>query len=189
MEYPNWFEMSDAKENFVKHLSYYAKKTNIHFLQIGAFTGDASAWLLNNILTGEKAWLTDVDTWEGSDEPVHGEMDWDDVFKTYRSKVIKYDNVSRFEGTSDKFFDVDTFKYDFIYIDGDHTAFGVLKDGMNAYKSCKVGGLIAFDDYLWTLNKGDFYDPGYAIDTLIHLLADRVEVIESNSQLWLKKIY
>lgn len=189
MEYPNWFEMSDAKNNFEKHLSVYAGKPNLHFLQIGAFTGDASAWLLNNILTGEKAWLSDVDTWKGSDEPVHEQMDWDDVFKTYRSKVAKFNNVSRFEGTSDLFFHTDTFKYDFIYIDGDHTAFGVLRDGMNAYESCKPGGIIAFDDYLWSLSKGDFFDPRFAIDALFHLLIGRVEKIEDNSQLWLKKIW
>jgi len=59
---------------------------------------------------------------------------------------------------------------------------------MNAYEQTVVGGLIAFDDYMWSMGKGDFYDPRYAIDTLIHLLIGRVEKIEDGPQVWLKKI-
>lgn len=189
MQYPNWFEMSDAKDNFVKHLSFYAGQPDLRFLQIGAFTGDASAWLCDNILTDNTSMLVDVDTWSGSDEPVHHEMDWDGVFKMYEIKTRRFNNIMRLKMTSDQYFSggVET-RFDFIYIDGDHTAFGVLRDGMNAYEKCKVGGIIAFDDYTWSLGKGDFYDPRYAIDSLFHLLIGRVEKIEDNGQLWLKKI-
>jgi predicted O-methyltransferase YrrM len=40
--------------------------------------------------------------------------------------------------------------YDFIYVDGDHTAYGVIKDAIASYECLNVGGIIAFDDYQWS---------------------------------------
>jgi len=51
-----------------------------------------------------------------------------------------------------------------------------------------VGGILAFDDYGWSESKGDFYEPRYAIDALCHLLIGKVEKIEDNYQVWLRKI-
>jgi len=192
MTYPNWFEQSDAKRNFEKHLLPLADK-EIKCLQVGAYTGDATKWMVENILKQEDSFLVDVDTWEGSDEAVHHNMDWKDVYKTYQeknAKALAENRVLTMQMTSDRYFAGIGQEqiFDFIYVDGDHTAFAVLRDGSNAYDKLKVGGILAFDDYIWSLNQGDFFDPKPAIDALIHLLAGRVEKIEDNSQLWLKKI-
>jgi len=192
MTYPNWFESTDAKANFERNLLPLADK-EIKCLQIGAYTGDATKWMVENILKQPHSFLVDVDTWEGSDEAVHHNMDWKDVYKTYQEKNAKAlaDNqVLTMQMTSDRYFAGigDEQIFDFIYVDGDHTAFAVLRDGSNAYDKLKVGGIIAFDDYGWSLGKGDFYDPRYAIDALLHLLIGRVERIEDNYQLWLRKI-
>ena len=72
--YPNWFEMT-AKENFESQLTPLAGKFGLRFLQIGAFTGDASVWLVDNILTQKNSVLEDVDIWTGSDEEEHKDMD------------------------------------------------------------------------------------------------------------------
>jgi hypothetical protein len=149
--------------------------------------------MVDNILKQPDSFLVDVDTWEGSDEAVHHNMDWQDVFKTYskkNAKAILDQQVVVMQMTSDKYFAgiSNEHVFDFIYVDGDHTAFAVLRDGSNAYDKLKVGGILAFDDYTWSMSKGDFYDPGYAIDALCHLLIGRVEKIEDNSQLWLRKI-
>jgi hypothetical protein len=192
MTYPNWFESTNAKENFERNLSPLANR-EIKCLQIGAYTGDATKWMVDNILKQPHSFLVDVDTWEGSDEPVHHNMDWKDVYKTYTDKnatAIFEQKVVVMQMTSDRYFAGigEEQIFDFIYVDGDHTAFAVLRDGSNAYNKLKVGGILAFDDYTWSMSKGDFYDPGYAIDALCHLLIGRVEKIEDNSQLWLRKI-
>jgi hypothetical protein len=190
MAYPNWFEETSAKANFERHLLPLAN-TALRCVQIGAYTGDASKWMVDNILQHESSVLIDVDTWQGSDEPVHKQMDWNDVWNTYYEKnkeAIEKKKIVPSKKRSDLFFSISGGGYDFIYIDGDHTAFAVLRDGMNAYEQTVVGGLIAFDDYMWSMGKGDFYDPRYAIDTLIHLLIGRVEKIEDGPQVWLKKI-
>ena len=65
MEYPNWFAQS-AQYNFDVLLQRFIGEDNLHFLQLGAYTGDASVWMAENILTGSNCMLMDVDTWEGS---------------------------------------------------------------------------------------------------------------------------
>lgn len=190
MTYPNWFESTDAKQNFERNLLPLSN-TALRCVQIGAYTGDATKWLVDNILQHESSVLIDVDTWQGSDEPVHKNMDWDDVWNTYYEKnkqAIENSKVIPIRKPSDSFFAMSGGGYDFIYVDGDHTAFAVLRDGMNAYEQTVIGGIIAFDDYTWSMGKGDFYDPHYAIDALCHLLVGKVEKIEDNSQLWLRKI-
>jgi predicted O-methyltransferase YrrM len=52
----------------------------------------------------------------------------------------------------------------------------------------KQGGLIIFDDYLWTCSKKDIDDPKPAIDAFIDLYADKIKVLFINQQVIIKKI-
>ena len=99
MSYPNWFA-SFAQGYFEKHLYRFKDQENLHFLQIGAFTGDASLWLVQNVLTHKSSVLVDVDTWQGSDEEAHHEMDFSDVEKTYDWKLKDYPRVIKVKQTS-----------------------------------------------------------------------------------------
>lgn len=186
MTYPNWFLHGGAQANFQKYLSHMPVR-KMSALQIGAYTGDATQWLLDNALTHSESMLTDVDTWEGSDEPVHKKMDWNSVEKVYDSKTLAYsDKLIKIKTTSDEFFKTNDKLYDFIYIDGDHTASSVLKDGVSAVKFVASGGIIAFDDYLWRSGKGASYDPYPAINAIAVCFSDKFDIIESGLQVWLK---
>jgi hypothetical protein len=83
-----WFA-DDGQDNFNIHLKEF-DNTPIKCLQIGAYTGDASVWILANILSHPDAKLVDVDTWQGSEEPVHYAMNWYTVESLYDEKT-KYD--------------------------------------------------------------------------------------------------
>lgn len=189
--YPNWFEQTQARENFEK---YAPRMQPVKCLQIGAYTGDATKWIAENLLTHPHSFLVDVDTWQGSDEPVHHNMNWDDVYETYKEKNKLYiedkKQVFPTRTTSDKYFSTidESDIFDFIYIDGDHTAFGVVRDITNAYRALKVDGVLALDDYTWSLGKGDFYDPKSAIDWFSTILNDRLELLVLNGQAWYKKV-
>lgn len=187
-EYPNWFLQGGAQHNFAKHLVNLQGKP-IKALQIGAYTGDATVWLFENVLTNPNSSLTDVDTWEGSDEPEHAALDWRSVEQVYDSKIDRYMSEKRLlkiKSTSDKFFDTNKTFYDFIYVDGDHTAASVLKDGINAIKFLAPGGILAFDDYMWRSGKGPTYDPYIAIDTIVTAYIEKFDVIELGLQVWLR---
>ena len=189
-QYVNWFS-NDGESNFVQLLLPAFSNKSIKCLQIGAYTGDASVWLYNNILHSSDSLLIDVDTWEGSDEPVHFEMNWHTVESLYDYKTsVARDNrkIVKYKGTSDSFFANNRERYDFIYIDGDHTAYGVLKDAVAAYECLNVGGIIAFDDYQWSAGLGAIKEPKMAIDAFNSIYADRVQEIYQGYQRWFQKI-
>ena len=186
-KYPNWFEMT-AKENFESQLMPLAGKLGLRFLQIGAFTGNASVWLIDNVLTQKNSILEDVDTWSGSDEDEHKEMDWLDVERTYDSRIAFRPNVIKYKMDSREFLrSIEEPTFDFIYIDGDHTAEGVLQDAVLSWRLLKPGGIMAFDDYLWEDPRGIEFQPGWSIDTFIGAVKEESEVLLSNSQVWLRK--
>ena len=186
-KYPNWFEMT-AKENFESQLLPLAGKFNLRFLQIGAFTGDATVWLVDNILTQSNSVLEDVDIWTGSDEQEHKDMDWVDIERVYDSRIAFRPNVIKYKMPSTGYLkSLAEPTFDFIYIDGDHTAEGVLKDAVLAWRLLKPGGIIAFDDYLWEDPRGIAYQPKWSIDTFVAIVKDDSEILISNSQVWLKK--
>jgi hypothetical protein len=70
-----WFE-SVAKSNFEQVFSDYKfTDTPYRMLQIGAYTGDATKWLAENIMSRfTNSELHYVDTWEGSSEPEHEKL-------------------------------------------------------------------------------------------------------------------
>lgn len=168
MDFPNWFGMY-ADKYFDALLSDLAGRPGLRFLQVGAFTGDASVWMLDNVLTGAGSVLVDVDTWLGSDEPAHNYFDWDEVERVYdvRTAQAQVDGrLVKVKAASAEFFAVEPFAqvYDFAYIDGAHAAASVLFDGEEAFGRLRVGGRIAFDDYEWTSGKGPQHDPALGID-------------------------
>jgi len=188
-DYPNWFEY--VRPNFEEFLTPLAGKFGLHFLQLGAYTGDASVWLCKNILTGDQSRLLDVDTWEGSDEEAHKSMDFDDVLRVYDQKTT---------GMPINFFRKTTFdfltsaltrkisKFDFIYIDADHTTVGVLLDAELAWPLLKSGGIMAFDDYTWGHHTGDpRLAPQVGIDLFLHRHELDVQILTKNSQVWIRK--
>lgn len=189
-QYPNWF-MYGAVNLFNKYLEEL-KSREVHCLQIGAYTGDATEWLLQNVLTHPNSTLTDVDTWEGSDEIIHKEFDWQDVETVYikrHQSSIDTGRLIKKKTTSNKFFKEDNKQYDFIYIDGDHTAVATLKDGLNGLDRLKLGGIIAFDDYTWDAGKGPMNNPKAGIDGILLAHAQKLFTLEISSQVWLRKIF
>jgi len=186
-KYPNWFKIT-AEENFKSQLMPLAGKFGLRFLQIGAFTGNASVWMVDNVLTQRNSILEDVDTWSGSDEQEHKEMDWLDVERTYDSKIAFRPNIIKYKMDSKEFLrSIEKVTFDFIYIDGDHTAEGVLQDAVLGWRLLKPGGIMAFDDYLWEDPRGIEFQPGWSIDTFVGAVKDESEVLLSNSQVWLRK--
>lgn len=194
MEYPNWFAQS-AQYNFDVLLQRFIGEDNLHFLQLGAYTGDATVWLRENILTGAGSLLQDVDTWKGSNEEGHKNLDFNEVYEIYQNKISKYDNIWWYKGTTFEFLShvfgcdsCESFSYDFIYIDADHTTVGVLLDAEMSWPLLKSGGLMAFDDYTWHHHTMDpRLEPKVGIDLFLHRHTGEYELLAVNDQVWIRK--
>ena len=190
-EYPNWFAQI-AQHNFERFLLPEAGKPDYEALQLGCFTGDASVWLLENILTGQGSHLDDVDTWEGApNEPIQEQMDFDDVWKTYESKVSKYgDKVFSWKMTTQKFLlghhsDGDC---DFIYVDAHHTSASAFLDSELSWPLLKSGGILAIDDYEWQHPDGvEIHAPKLGIHMFLDRHAGEYEELVRNQQVWIRK--
>jgi predicted O-methyltransferase YrrM len=152
-------------------------------LQIGTYTGDATEWLLDNC---EIEYLDDVDTWEGSEEKAHDQIDFTSVEDYYDSR-FKDPRITKNKMTSDEFFNLPHRTYNFIYIDGDHTALQTALDGLNAFKLLEKGGVMAFDDYLWNYNGDPFLEPKRGVDAFLAVCEGQYTIIESGYQLWIEK--
>lgn len=180
---PNWFA-STAQKNFESYLSHLAGRPNLRFLQIGVFAGHASEWLLQKVLTDPSSKLVDIDTWEGSPENVG--MDFVSVYDEYKERVTtKYSNVEAVQADSAQY--VPTLKeadYDFIYIDGNHTAAYVSLDAENAWPLLKPGGIMAFDDYQWDIMADR---PKPAIDKFLADHGHELTVLLHAYQVWVHK--
>lgn len=189
MGYPNWFQLAAINYFNLVLPKRFAGKPNLNFLQIGAYTGDASEWLLNNILTDQTSWLTDVDTWCGSDEQVHKEFDWNALEKYYDDRMIQYKNICKIKGYSADFLQVANEEYyDFIYIDGDHRADEVYKDATFGWRCLKPDGIMAFDDYLWVHDSKDpNLSPRKGIDKFLYKYENQYKLIIMDEQVWVCK--
>jgi len=188
-KYPNWFAVT-AQHNFEKHLLSLAGKNDLRLLQLGAYTGDASVWLAQHILTGTNCWLIDVDTWEGSKEEIHESMDFEEVFTVYKNKTAPYsDKISSFRNTT--VWHLTSIRknpeYDFIYVDADHTTVGVILDGELSWPQLKSGGIMAFDDYNWGNALPLHLRPRPGIDLFLLRHEGEYELLEKNEQVWIRK--
>jgi predicted O-methyltransferase YrrM len=140
--------------------------------EIGTFEGRSAIWLLQNVLTHPTSRLTCIDICRS---PV---LD---------SNLFESGAASRADvriGPSREIVP----SLDFAYIDGSRSSCDVLEDAVLTFPKIKVGGIFAFDDYLWDDPRYNQHGtPKTAADAFIDCNKHKVEVIDRGYQLWIKK--
>ena len=157
------------------------------FLEIGAFEGRATCWLLENGLS-DKGSIVCVDPFSGSLE--HGGIDMQAVEARFWSNTAQSRKntqvVSLMKKTSyEALAEMVGYKYafDFIYVDGVHSAEGALTDACMAWGLLKQGGVMLFDDYLYP------HEPTkVGVDSFLLAFEGHYDIIVSNYQLAVKKL-
>jgi predicted O-methyltransferase YrrM len=182
VEFPNWFD-AYAKPNFERFLTPLSGKDDLTFLQLGAYTGDASLWMLDNI---KSMVLVDVDTWEGSDEEVHHKLNFSEVERVYDEKING--RTTKQKMTTLQYLVNSYFFFDFIYVDADHTAASALIDGELSWRLLKSGGIMAFDDYEWGTDLPAYLAPKLGTNLFLHRHQGKFELLVKGLQVWIRKI-
>jgi len=164
------------------------------FLEIGSFEGRSTVWTVENMMEdgGE---IYCIDTWEGSEEHVKGELDGaEDRFHQNISVLrTKFPNraVVSFKSTSVKALAgllTHNKQFDFIYIDGSHVAKDVLTDACMAWPLLKKNGLMVFDDYMWRPQGFETMQrPKIAVDAFVNMFEDELIVTHVGYQLIVRK--
>lgn len=101
--------------------------------------------------------------------------------------------LKKFKGTSVAFFGQNNEKFfDLIYIDGNHYFDYVLVDAIKSFELLKLGGLMIFDDYLFSL-KGELnVSPKElvigAVNVFLNSKIGKYEILHVSYQLIIRKI-
>ena len=74
------------------------------------------------------------------------------------------------------------YRFDLIYVDGDHRSQEVYNDGLIAFEICRKGGWILFDDYGWRQDTAD------GIEKFLSEYRDYIEVIVRGYQILVQKL-
>jgi predicted O-methyltransferase YrrM len=160
-------------------------------LEIGSYEGRASCFLIERCAVERDIELHCVDSWAGgiehdADAMPQVEQRFDRNIAAARAaaprrvdfhkhKALSSDALVKLlaEGRQGTF--------DLIYVDGSHQAPDVLSDAVLAFMLLRVGGLLIFDDYLWSMGgpgTQDFYkSPKPAIDAFININQRKLNVI------------
>jgi predicted O-methyltransferase YrrM len=159
-------------------------------LEIGSYQGRSTVWLLENILTDDTSSITCIDTFAGSAEHlIDFQYDLQTLFQVFCYNISKFKNkVNIIKNKSQIVLKQINEQYDFIYIDGDHTASSVIEDAILSFSLLKNGGIMIFDDYMWSCHKTPIDDPKPAIDAFLLIYADKINVLLKNSQVIIEKI-
>lgn len=186
-----WVE--GEKPRFHKLLGHFKGAPDLKFLEIGAFEGYCSNFLLEEFLTNPTSQLFVMDTFEGSVE--HGEMglELSSLYATFLNNVSEYSNqVVVLKGKSQdllKNSEVRKHSFDFIYVDGCHEAKETLEDAVLSFDLLKPRGIMIFDDYLWGEPlKNPFMTPKVAIDSFVKTYGKYLKVVDVGYQLAIEKL-
>jgi predicted O-methyltransferase YrrM len=193
----DWF--SDAVPVWRQILAATAPRK---LLEVGSFEGRSACFLIDALSPDHAIELHCIDTFEGGVE--HARLDMSAVEARFRANIgiacanaLHAPQVIVHKGLSDAGLAGllaggarDTF--DFIYIDGSHQAPDVLADAVLGFRLLRPGGVMIFDDYLWSENLPGGPDvlrtPKPAIDAFVNLNARQLQVLKAPLyQLFIRK--
>lgn len=182
----DWFDRAIPFMEQIKER--YGQRERI--LEIGSYEGRSTVWFATRLLKdgGE---ICCVDTWEGGEEHkdmniVEGvEATFDTNMTILQAAISGRNNVTKQKGASTAWLAEHIrrgSKFDFIYVDGSHTAPDVLTDACMAWQLLPVGGVMVFDDYLWGEARDILHRPKLAIDAFVNVYSEYIGVFGAGYQ-------
>jgi hypothetical protein len=182
----DWF--SNNIPSWSRLLAELRGRDKVRALEIGVFEGRSTRWLLENILTGQDASVDCIDTFEGSME--HATMDLSSLRDRFEANVSPWrERVGIHVGKSADILPTLSGPYDFIYIDGSHTARDVLTDAVLTWRLAADNAILIFDDYAWpSYRDRPWLHPKLAVDSFVACHAGWCEILERGYQMAIRKL-
>lgn len=167
---------------------------NREFLEVGSFEGKSTCWLLQNGLADDGR-ITCIDTFEGGEEHEKLGVDFTStrrLFEDNTQEAKKPDQIVRaiqdisYRGLA--MLIASYRQFDFIYIDGSHSAPDVLTDACLAFGLLKKGGIMLFDDYLWIDMPHILHRPKVSIDAFVNIFSELCSPVVIGHQIGIKRL-
>jgi len=157
VEFTNsWFQTT-ARRNWEQ---IFPRLQPTRILEIGSYEGASTCYLIETLGRQRAVEIYSIDTWAGGVE--HENIDMGAVESRFDRNVARAMSASahpvevvKCRGRSDLILaqliaQGEVGAFDFIYVDGSHQAPDVLCDAVLAFRLLRTGGIIGFDDYLWS---------------------------------------
>jgi predicted O-methyltransferase YrrM len=173
-------------------------------LEIGSFEGRSTCFLIQQCADAHPIDIYCIDTWEGGVDNDKSAMP--EVELRFNHNVGIAVKMAPHAVSLRKFKKPSTMALaeiiaaaeaplDFIYIDGSHQAPDVLSDAVLAFQLLRVGGVLIFDDYLWTMEAAGKQDPlnmpKLATDSFINIFQRKLRILDRLPiyQLYVEKLF
>lgn len=180
----------DWNRAFKKNVEDFGKAFNFA-LEIGTFEGMTARYICDNILLDggrmicvdplEDVYLTEKI--DGDAEKMNSELPY---FKGQYNRFLRNTKnrpVNLMRMTSENAYPLlSEFRFDFIFIDGDHRHDAVYLDATECFKICRLQGYILFDDFTWSEGTRE------AIEKFLKEYQNKIIVISKNEQVLIQKI-
>ena len=194
----NFYFMAEFTQNwnseFIKNTEFLKGKVNFA-LEVGCFEGLTTNYICDNLLLPEGRVICVDPLWDQYLEPeAMKSMGFDPGDETNTMFAGQYErfirntkgkpvelvrDISRTVWKTEKFYH---YRFDFIYLDGDHREDEIFNDGMEAFRCCLKQGYILFDDYGWRA------ETKAGIDKCLRKLTGLYELVLMDYQVMIKKI-
>ena len=191
----HWFD--PHVPHIERALAPFRGRPGVRMLEIGSYEGRSTVWFLENIVTGEGSHLTAVDIWKGSAENDPAEMER--VWQRFQHNTAAFASAGRLRvvvspsqaflaktlaGQDDS---APVERFHIIYVDGSHAAPDVLSDAVLSWALLEPGGVLIFDDYLWTGFTTEQDRPRFAIDSFLACFLRQYDELHRGHQVIVRK--
>lgn len=191
-----WFELIRSEW---EQLTCSLRGKKLRILEIGAFEGASTTWILDNLMSHPESVMTVVDTFEGGMEHQHtpdnaDEYELASLESRFRANVSKCEHARKLRVIKAHSDDAllalrqESSQYDFIYIDASHVSIDVLHDAVLCWRMLTLHGTMVFDDFRWKGYMEDCYNLRIAILAFLQCAAPEVETKETESQMWVTRV-
>ncbi len=143
----DWFLVSEIRQTIYNHINKTDKNT---ILEIGCFEGLSSVFFADNLLDHPESTLVCVDPFLNIDDNDHKQFLTNNEEKNFDYNLSICNNSEKItihKITSDNFFETNSKRFNFIYIDGCHLCDFITRDMENAFKVLDSNGIMWMDDY------------------------------------------
>lgn len=187
----DWF--THNSNNFVAAKRVVPSVKNI--LEVGSFEGLSAVWMTKNLLEDDGK-IVCIDTWAGGEEHKAIGMDMSIVEARFDHNVamLKEEQPTKSIVKCKGHSPVEIAKqvaqgncFDFIYVDGGHTAVDCITDAIIAWQVLKPGGAMILDDYGWHDRPIGPMHPKPGIDAFLNLFYADLTVLFMNYQVAVQK--
>ncbi|MGC3998597.1 MAG: class I SAM-dependent methyltransferase [Anaeromyxobacter sp.] len=141
-------------------------------VEIGSHEGRSALWTLEHVpgMQHPDSRIHCIDIW---DQPV--------ALANFQANVARFhrpEQIVMHQGpSSEALVRLPAGCADMVYVDGDHTAPGVLSDLVLGFRVLKLGGVMICDDYLWSRSTDILESPKLAIDMFTNIYRAKIALV------------